>query len=480
MKVSYKFLGVSLIVAALVLVNGYLLLKNNDIILKSYYVNNMQYAQKDVHQEKLTKPAAVVSSMEHYIAAPVDSIGETFVVKGQNVSVSDSLASYKEDDIDTARTALESKITAYENEISELDSILSTLESEANSAIPTATTDSSSVETDLWNLDLTIELGIEQNTPTAEGAAIIQRHIAESTRELDILNSQLDALNQEHSLVTPIDGIVKDIVLEGDMITFVVQSSTKKLVTYVTKDEWMKVEEMQAASFTIFEGDEELEQLIDGSVVAKQEIPARESIGYEQLLARTDLKEDDVVYEVSIEPTDMLATTPIGEIVDVTIITNEAYDSYETYKDWVVNYEVDGLGTEHVYTLGYDGKTRLTPITSAFDHETTINRERVEAEVVEEVPAEQPVEEEVVEPTPPPRIQSVTLLEKEEEATEEEEEDLVEATVFTAGLEDTAIILDGTTKNIFAPTYRPFPIATFEKKAVGPFTWKDAVRYMLP
>ena len=482
MRVSNKFLGVSLIVAALILVNGYLLLKNNDVILKSYYIDDLQFTNKDIQQEELVKDAAVVSSMQHYISTSVDSISEVTVNKGQTIGAFESLATYRSEDAIAAREELENKLSAYEDELFELKSILSTLKNESDYSNSSTSSDGSTFGNDAFNIDLTVKLGIEQNTPTAEGVAVIQRHIAETTREIDILNSQINSINEANALTTPIDGIVEDIILEGDMITFVVQSSTKKLVTYMTKEEWLKVELDQVATFTIFEGDDEREQTIDGFVTQKQQIPAGDSLGYETLLQNTKLSKEDTVYEVSIEPNDLLDTTPLGDIVEVSIVTNEAYDSYETYSDWVVDYEVPNVGSQHVYTVGYDGKTRLTPITVAFEHKTAIDRERKPIVTVDETaPAEEAVEETVVEETTPARIQNVILEDKkEEEVVKEEKQQLDEATVFSAPLEDTALILNGSEKNIFAPTYRPFPFETFEKVNVGTFTWKDAIRYMLP
>lgn len=483
MRVSNKFLGISLIVAAIVLVNGYLLFKNNDVILKSYYVGDLQFANKDLQQAELEKDAAVVPSMTHYISTSVDSISEVTVNKGQTIGAFESLATYRSEDAIAAREELEDKRSAFEAELSELESILSTLEKEGGYTSPSTSTDGAIFGNDEFNIDLTVELGIKQNTPTAEGVAVIQRNIAETTREIEILTSQIDVINEDNTLTTPIDGIVEDIVLQGDMITFVVQSSSKKLVAYVTKEQWLKVELDQAASFTIFEGDEEREQTIDGTVSQKQQIPASESLGYDMLLKNTDLSKDDTVYEVSIEPNDPLETTPLGDVVAVTIITNESMDSYETYSDWIVDYEVPNVGDKHVYTIGYDGKTRLTPITVAFDHETKIKRERQPIVTPEpEAPAEEAVEEEVQEETTAPRVQNVVLENKKEDKDDAKEESpqLDEATVFTSTLEDTALILNGSEKNIFAPTYRPFPFETFDKVQVGTFTWKDAVRYMLP
>ncbi|MER2000772.1 MAG: HlyD family secretion protein, partial [Lysinibacillus sp.] len=344
MRISNKFLGISLIVAALVLVNGYLLFKNNNVILKSYFASDVQFTTIDDHQEELHKKAAIVPSIQHFIATPVDQISEVMVNKGQDIVALDALAFYKEEDAFAASEELNSKLLAYENELEELESALSELEDEGNYSNSSTSTDGTSLGTNDVNIDLTVELGIEQNTPVAEGIAILQRHIAETNREIEILNGQISLLNEENALTTPIDGIVEDIILEGNMITFVISSSTKKLVTYVDEQEWQKIELDQAASFTIFEGDEELEQLIDASVVQKQQIPATQSLGYDMLLQQSKLDKQQTVYEVSIEPTDLLASTPLGEIVDVTIIVNEEFGVYETFADWVVDYEVDDLG----------------------------------------------------------------------------------------------------------------------------------------
>lgn len=483
MRISNKFLGVSLIVAALVLVNGYLLFKNNNVILKSYFANDVQFTTIDTHQEELEKKAAVVPSMQHFIATPVDQISEVMVNKGQDILSLEALAFYKEEDALAASEELNSKLLAYENELAELESALSELQDEGSYSNSSTSTDGTSFGANALNIDLTVELGIEQSTPVAEGIAILQRHIAETNREIEILNGQISLLNEENALTTPIDGIVEDIILEGNMITFVITSSTKKLVTYVNEQEWQKIELDQAASFTIFEGDDELEQEIDATVVQKQQIPATKSLGYDTLLTQTKLDKQQTVYEVSIEPTDFLETTPLGEIFDVTIVVNAGDGVYETFADWVVDYEVEDLGDKHIYSIGYDGKTRLTPITVLFEHETHVAREIKEEDLdTLEIPIDF-VEEEAEEvTTAPPRIQNVELkkTKEDEKDVSDEEQPLNKAVVFSATLDEPAIIMNGDAKNIYAPTYMPFPFKTFDKEMIEPFTWKDALRYILP
>jgi len=480
MRLTRKIKIISAIIAAIILLNGYLLFKQNDIILKKYYINDIQFASLDTHVKELEKNAVVTTANEHFIAAPVQSISEVVVSKGQSVNVLEELAFYKEEEASTEIERLESKRDAYNTELNELENIIDDLERENNSSTPSTSSDSTTLEEDgVWNMDLTLELGIEQNTPTAEGIAIIQRHIAETQREIDILDGMISQLNENHSLVTPIDGIVEDIILEGDSITFNIHSNTKKVVVYVTSKEWQEIEQNQSASIVLYEGKEE-ELTVEGTVIEKQEIPARESIAYTEMKKHNKINPDQTIYEVSIEPSESLEGTPIGELAKATIITHEVPDSYEVLEDWIVDYEVENVGDKHIYTLGYDGMTRLVPATVAFSHNAEIENRWLEEEpTLEEEPIEEdePSENEEEE-QPKPRIQTVQLKPKEE--PKEEKEDLQKTTVFTAELEKNQIFLNGEAKNLMAPTFRPYPLQTFNSEKIGEVTWKDVLLYMIP
>lgn len=470
MRMTKKVKIFGVVALLFVFVNGYFLLKDNDIIMKNYYINNVQFAAADYHEKILETDAVVAAKQEHFIAAPVQSISEVLVTQGQNVSVLTELAIYKPEEAEREVTRLETDRDAYANELSELERIVSDLQSEGSNSSPSTATDSTTLgDNDNWNINLTLELGIEQNTPTAEGIAIIQRSIAETERQISILDSMISQLSNNNSLTTPVDGIVKEIVLEGDSIIFQIQSLEKKFVAYVKYKDWKEIEIGQAASVILNEGKED-ELIIDGNVLEKQQIPARDSIAFNEMKKNDKVKPDDTVYEVSIEPADLLMETPIGALADATITTFEANDSFQVDEQWLVKYEHDN-SENLIYAVGEDGRTRLEPVDLLFKHKAEIEQvEFMYGEPIEETPEEETAVTE-------PRIQTVQLEDsKKDDATKDE--DLEDTAVFTSPIAPQQIFIDGDEKNLFAPTFRPYPLHTFEWTYVDT-TWKNALWYLI-
>lgn len=473
---SKKFKITSIIFAVIVVLNSYLLFKNNDVIEKKYYANKALFTSLDTHIQTLEKNAVVTTGNSHYVGSLAQSISEILVTKGQTVAQLDELAIFKEDELER----IDAEIAAYESELNELENIVSQLEGEGGYSSPATATDSTSIgDADFWNLDLSIELGIEQNTPTAEGIAIIQRNIAETQRQIDILNSLSDQIALNNALTTPVEGIVADIILDGDSITFVIETTPKKVVVFVESDEWQRIKENQEATIVINEGAED-EFSVEGTVMQKQEIPARDSIAYDVMRKHKKIAPDQTIYEVSIEPFDFLLETPIGELAKATIITNEVPDTYQVPANWVVKYNVDDVSDTHIYTIGYDGLTRLEPVTVEFEHKAEIENGWLEEEIIEEPIEEEIVEDEIIEEeSTEPRVISVKL-EKEKEDTKNVDSDLQDAKVISASLENNVIFLNGEEKNIMAPVFRPYPLRKFDWESVGELTWKDVVYFMLP
>lgn len=462
------------ILTVLVIINGYLLLKNNDVIPKSYYIDNMQYAMSGVHTKELEKEGVLATSNELLLAAPVQAIESVLVKRGEAVFSQQELASYKSDAVEQQRQKLEIERSAYQTELDELDDILSALEREARSSKPATSTDSTTLgDSDVWNLNLSLALGIEQNTPTAEGKAIIRRHIAETERQLEITDALLTQLISHQALASPVDGVVGDVIQEGDTITFVIYPSEKSIVTYVDVKQWKRIEVQQRVEIIVRAGEED-ETVVEGTVIEKQEIPAEESLWYKELLKHKKIDSSETLYEVQIQPTDLLADFPYGEKVDVTITTNEAFESFIVHADWIVHYEVPDIGNTHIYTLGYDGRTRLTPVEVAFSKRGTVEKP-VEEEIVEEEPTEEETTEAETEQAP--IIHTVDFSKKEDHKVVDEK--LYDVTVFTGAIDEDTILLDGTARNIYAPTFRPYPIDTYKWENVGEVTWKDIVKFIV-
>lgn len=452
-----------------VVINGYLLLKNNDVIPKSYYIDNMQHAMSDVHTKELKKEGMLATSNEVLIAAPIQAIESVLVKRGDEVFAQQELATYKSD----AGEKLEIERSAYQTELNELDSILSALESESGNSQPSTAADSTTLgDSDVWNLNLSLELGIEQSTPTAEGKAIIRRHIAETERQLEIIDAMITQLTSQQALTSPVDGVVGEVMQEGDTITFVIYPSEKSIITYVDVEQWKRVEVQQRAEVIVRAGEED-EYIVEGTVIEKHEVPAEESLWYKELVKHKKVDPSETLYEVQIQPMDMLADFPYGEKVDVTITTDEVFESFIVHSDWIVHYEVPDIGDTHIYTIGYDGKTRLTPVEVAFSKRGKIDKP-VEEEVVEEEPAEEETTEEETEQEP--TILTVDFNKEEDEVVDEK---LYDVTVFTGAIDENTMLLDGTARNIYAPTFRPYPIDTYKWENVGEVTWKDIVKFIV-
>ncbi|KGR83760.1 HlyD family secretion protein [Lysinibacillus odysseyi] len=477
MVINKKFKIFALIAVILVVINAYLALKNNDVIQKAYYIDNIQYAAGGIHTKELDKEGILATSDDLRLAAPVQSIDEVLVQRGESVTAQQELAIYKTDAVEKEQQKLEIERSAYESELAELEDILSDLSMASGSSNPSTSTDSTTLgSSGLWNIDLTLEFGIDQNTPTAEGEAIIRRHIAETEREIEILDAMMTELITDQALASPVDGVVADIVQDGDTITFIIYAADKNIITYIDEEQWQRVEPQQKAEIIVRAGKDD-EMTIEGTVVEKQEIPAVESLWYDEMNKHDKLDPSKTLYEVQIQPFDQLVDYPFGEKADVTITTDEVFNSFIVPSDWIVEYEVPDIGNTHIYTIGYDGKTRLVPVEVAFKKKGTVTET-----VKEEIPVEEePVEEEEVvdEATEEEKTIYTVDFDQKKEEDEEDKEELYDVTVFTGAIEDRTILLDGTARNIYAPTFRPYPLEKYKWEDVGTVTWRDIVKFIL-
>ena len=465
----------SSLIAVSVFINAYLSLRNNEYIQKSYYIDNIQFAESRLNTEELQKDGVIASNQIVRLSASSQSVNEVSVKVGDTIYAQHELATYNREAVEQEIQKYEIELTAYQSELSELEDILSDLERQSGSNNSSSSTDSTTLgDSNSWNIDFTIELGIEQNTPTAEGIAIIRKYIAEIEREINILDNTLMQMATNASLVSPIDGVVSDIIQDASTITFVIYPIEKSVVAYINTDQWQKVKIGQATQIIIRpEGEDEY--IVEGTVLEKQEIPTEDSPWYNELAKDKKIDINDTLYEIHIQPTDFLTDYPYLEKVAIAITTNEVFDSFMVPADWIIEHEIENIGENHIYTVGYDGKTRLIPVDVAF-----IKLGKIEGPSEEQQQlAQEPTEEEPMnEPSKKTSlIQTVNLSENKN--SEIKKEDLYNVTVFTGSIDENTILLDGTARNIYAPTFRPYPLKKFKSEQVGPVTWQDIVYYMI-
>ena len=469
MQLSKKAKITTVIMGLIVLVNAYLLLKDNDVILKKYYINDAHFAVAKDHEKILPLDAVVTSSNEHFIAAPVQAVNEVLVTEGQSVDVLSELVVFKQQQTEKEVARLETERAAYATELAELEKVFSQLDSIGSETQPNSSVASDTInDGETVNVNLSIELGIEQGTPTAEGMAIIQRAIAETTRQLELLNSRIMQLSEYNLLTSPVEGVVKEIVLEGDSSIFNIQSSNKKVIAYVTPKQWREIELNQFTEITLFEGQDN-ELTLDGMVIEKQQIPARDSIAFEEMKRHEKINSTETIYEISILPNEDLLNTPVGTLATANITVNEVLDSFGVHEDWLVqkaNDEDDEA--QYIYTLDENGKTTLTSAEKLFTYQTKLNQR-------EALLVEGEGEEELVQQTSP-RIQTVKLI--DENSMKEDKDELTNVAVIYGSNELSPVFLNEQERNLYAPTFRPYPFQLFDRSQIDS-QWRLIFEYWL-
>ncbi|WP_341321794.1 HlyD family secretion protein [Solibacillus sp. FSL H8-0523] len=466
---SKKAKIIAVIMGLIVVVNAYLLLKDNDVILKKYYINDAHFAVAKDHEKMLPLDAIVTSSNEHFIAAPVQAVNEVLVTEGQTVNVLSELVVFKQQQTEKEVARLQTERAAYTTELAELEKVFLQLDSMSSETQPNSSMASDSInDGETLNVNLSVELGIEQGTPTAEGIAIIQRAIAETTRQIELLDSQITQLSEYNLLTSPVEGVVKEIVLEGDSIIFNIQSSNKKIIAYVTPKQWQEIELEQFTEITLFEGQDN-EFTLDGVVSEKQQIPARNSIAFEEMKRHEKINSSETIYEISILPNEDLFDLPVGTLASANITVNQVFDSFGIHEDWLVQKATDeDEETQYVYMLDENGKTTLASVEELFTYQTKLNQR--EALLIE---GEE--EEEVVQETSP-RIQTVKLT--DENVVKEDKDELTNVAVISGPNELSPIFLNEKERNLNAPTFRPYPLQLFDRSQIDS-QWQLILEYWL-
>lgn len=466
---SKKAKIIAVIMGLIVVVNAYLLLKDNDVILKKYYINDAHFAVAKDHEKMLPLDAIVTSSNEHFIAAPVQAVNEVLVTEGQTVNVLSELVVFKQQQTEKEVALLQTERAAYTTELAELEKVFLQLDSMSSETQPNSSVASDSInDGETLNVNLSVELGIEQGTPTAEGIAIIQRAIAETTRQIELLDSQITQLSEYNLLTSPVEGVVKEIVLEGDSIIFNIQSSEKKIIAYVTPKQWQEIELEQITEIILFEGQDN-EFTLDGVVSEKQQIPARDSIAFEEMKRHEKINSSETIYEISILPNEDLFDLPVGTLASANITVNQVFDSFGIHEDWLVQKATDeDEETQYVYMLDENGKTTLASVEELFTYQTKLNQR--EALLIE---GEE--EEEVVQETSP-RIQTVKLT--DENVVKEDKDELTNVAVISGPNELSPIFLNEKERNLNAPTFRPYPLQLFDRSQIDS-QWQLILEYWL-
>lgn len=331
----------------LVSVNAYCVFKDDSKITRSYFIDEFQRANKGTNTERVNKETIVAPAETYTITADATSLSAVNVKRGQNVTPSDLLATYKTEEVDSEITKLEAERTAYENELSELEDALSQIESDySDTSDP-----KSSVNTDQINgtLSVTLKLELGQQSSPSAAVAILNQHIAETNRQIALMDAQIEQIQSRQGMVSPVDGVIAAIKEEAGTVTFEIYSTEKTMLAYLSEDEWQKVSEGQTVDFKV----KHLKDSLSGTVLEKQMIASNDSSIWGKELAKTTALPQPTNYEVVLQQDDAMEDIPFSTTGKASIIVNEASDSYKIDKSWVQATKKKG---KKIYIIGQDGK----------------------------------------------------------------------------------------------------------------------------
>ncbi len=355
---SRPWTSLSIIVIALLIgVNAYFVFKDDSKVARSYFIGEFQRATAGDRVETVEKDAIVAPTQTYTISADAKSLSAIDVTRGQEVYANDLLATYKTEEVDGELTKLEAERTAYETELSDLESALADIESEYGGGNDPKSSINTDQISEKLNVSVKFELG--QQTSPSTAVAILNRHIAEATRQVALMDAQIGQMKAREGVICPVDGVISKITEEAGAVTFEIYSSEKSMLAYLSEEEWQKVEDGQTVRFKLPYNDNDL----SGTVVQKQMIPANNESLWANELAKSAKLPKPTSYEVILHQDDVLENIPFSTVGKASITVHEASNALKVKSAWVKA----GKNNKHsVYTIDENGKIRLEDIEVAF------------------------------------------------------------------------------------------------------------------
>lgn len=371
----------SILLLALLIINCIIVFKEDSRIARSYYITDYERVALKQQRAYLNKEAMIIPEEEIRITADANALSQISVRPGQKISVNEEIAAYKTDEATHEQSKLQAELNAYEGELSTLEGILRRLEAQEIDD-PITTIDSEQIDDEL---SITVETEVLQGTPH-EAIAAIEKQIAEVERNIDILEDQISELSFSNVLSSPIDGVIGKILEANGTVTFIIYTDEKNLITYISEQEWEKVEENQSVKLnqSLFESEPESDSLtigedagsleeaeeVVGAVIEKQTIPATNTLWYKEMEKVVEMPQP-LSFEVRIDLNDAVTNKPYASLTKAKIIIHEAPSALRVNKDWLITKQVmDGEEPREaafIRSIDEDGKIQTTEVEIAFE-----------------------------------------------------------------------------------------------------------------
>lgn len=483
--------------AAIIVGNAYTLFEKDSKIERIYYIDQYKQVYAKNNDARIDKKAIVTPLETYTISADAEALASISVKRGQEVMANEELAVYRSDALAEQQSLLQDELAAYESELSQLEDVLSQLESEDNqNEKPSSYINSSQVGN---KLDVSIELALQKQTSAAGAVAVVNGYIAETERQIEILNSRLDQMEINRAETSPIDGVIADIIQENGTVTFTIYAKEKSLRAYVVEDEWKKVEENQSAELDV-KGQKEK---IDATVAIKQAIMASGDSIWEQEFAKSTKLPVSTYYELEIVPTNTLTELPYASMADASIIVDEAANSYRVKTAWLKKVKVKKAKEATETEANVEAEQSSSDLEATVDDETEMDMETtvdnesemdIESTTVEDTTLEDNEINQTESNTEETNSDAITGQAKETKKTylysigydgrvrfepvKVAFKDGHESIIVSAVDEGTPI-LDDTKRTPLYRTFVTMPLENPDWKLLKELSWKEYIRYLL-
>lgn len=242
---KWRNLIVTVLVAAFIALNAYLVFSEKSIIDKTVYVGGYERLAAGDFKEELHKEGIIAPKDLHTLYLKDGQTIDTWLVQeGESIELGTELASLKTDDTDRERTQLQSELTALQDQASTISATIRDLEYDQRTS--TGTTGRSdyydSNDENRVRVNLNVGVNIDSDSTYAQAIAAAERDLAKVQRETAVVESKIAQLPDDTALTSPVSGFVMKIHRNEDKPSIDIFSTDQTILTYVTEEEWTDIE----------------------------------------------------------------------------------------------------------------------------------------------------------------------------------------------------------------------------------------------
>ncbi len=360
---------VSILVVLFLGWNVYLTYGEKSKVPSSVNVTQYEVLKEKDYKEKLKKDSFVVPKETVTIhLASDDAIDQWLIQEGDIVEAGEELVLLQTERMEGQVDAWTAERDALLNQRSTVLDTIEVLQAErerAESEAERADSNTNSIpvgEEKNVELNVNMAVGVQQSGSFAQAIAEAERDLASIDRQLNVLDFQIQQSYVRPAIISPIEGVVAHVRKDGERPSIDVYSSEAQVATYVSHDQWEKMDVGDEATVE----EHPLDDPIEGDVAHVSMIPAEQTRWLEAYRAYDEEKRDNPLdlYEVRLDVTDPFVSAPFGTHVNARILVNEATDVVAVKKDWMEELSRD---MRKVYRLTNDGKVEAIEATVPFE-----------------------------------------------------------------------------------------------------------------